>query len=515
MRASADDVALGSLELFLGSESKNNVQQEMNYKWSELFEKNTVQKTTRTQLSDSVLEFEDENLQDRLKRTRIVVCNPPYTNSAGRADKFTAVVKKAMQARESMTKEYVDSELTGGSKVINSASLQTFFTPLIDILVDNCAGVVGKIIPAIACSATAAKNQRKFLAEKFHVSKIITLHAHSKINWSTETDINESIVILDRKINSSKPTKFIALRRRPESEEEAIELADRIQNENLDDWGNAYDWPRDRMLEGDWSPGMWFHFELAEVARLLRSNERSLFRNPNSWVNIGESATVLSTGPTLRSKRKWREAEITEKSDLQVCKSSGESVHRNIFSEPETAYVCAITKNDKRRELEITNMRSKLSILLLTERQANDSARLCAIMVSTPSVGSGWMPIGGVDERTAKAWVVYLNSTLGRISLLSRRGKKLIYPRYAVEDQKKIYVPNLDGEMPFDTLLHAFEQTKSMEVKQYRDGNCEARKIWDEAVSEVSGIPLAKIEHWRTLLNNEPSVLGNKAIVSK
>ncbi len=510
---SAGDVALGSLELFLGSKSKISVQQELDYGWSDMFDKNTVQKTTRTQLSDSVLELKDDNLQDRLKRTRIVVCNPPYTNSAGRADKFTATVKKAMQSREAMTKNYLESQIIG-NRIVDSSSISTFFTPLIDELLNNFTGVVGKVMPAIACTATSGVNERKFLAEKFHISKLITLHAHGKFNWSTETDINESIVIMDRKINASIPTKFVALRRRPESEEDAIELAIRIQNQNLDDWGNVYDWPRDRMLEGDWSPGMWYHFELAEVARQLRSKERTLFLEPKSWVSIGEKATVLSTGPNLRNKRKWREAGKEESSDVSVCKGSGESVHLHIFSEPETDYVCSITRDDK-RELEISNMQAKLSVMLLTERQATDSARLCAITVSTPSVGSGWMPVGGVDERTVKAWVVYLNSTLGRISMLSRRGKKLTYPRYAVEDHKRVYVPNLDSECSFEALLRAFEQTKSMEVKQYRDGDCKARIIWDEAVSEVSGIPLAKIEHWRTLLNNEPSILGNKAIVSK
>ena len=513
--ASADDVALGSLELFLCSESKNNVQQEMNYRWSELFDKNTVQKTTRTQLSDSVLEFEDENLRDRLKRTRIVVCNPPYTNSAGRADKFTTVVKKAMQAREAVTKEYVDSELTGGSKVINSASLQTFFTPLVDLLVNNNVGVVGKIMPATACSSVAAKNQRKYLAEKFHVSKIITLHTHIKFNWSTETKINESIVILDRNTEKRKPTTIVALKRRPESEEQAIDLAGKIRNQKLAGWGNMYEWPRSRMLEGDWSPGIWFQPELAELARQLREKDQTLFKDSKSWVKIGDNATVLSTGPTLRNKRNWREARQKEGSDVPVCKSSGEAVHKYIFSNPESAYICAMNKSVDKRELEVAKMQSKLSVLLLPEKQRTDSARLCAIVVSTPSVGNGWLPVGGVDEQIAKAWAVYLNSTLGRISLLNRRGRTLSYPMYSVAEHKNIYVPNLNSEYSFDALLRAFEQTKSMEVKQYRDGYCEARIIWDKAVSEISGIPLEKIKHWRTLLNNEPSVLGNKAIVSK
>ncbi len=511
-----NDVALGSLELFLGSKSnfvvqRKYVQQTVNYGQSEQFDQHTVQKMTQIQLSESIGDFKSEKLQDRLRRTSIVVCNPPYTNSAGRADKFTTAVKKAMQSREAMTKEYLEDHLTG-KQIVDSSSIRTFFTPLIDQLLNKRTGIVGKVMPAIACSAASGVNERKFLAEKFHVSKLITLHAYGRFNWSTETDINESIVILNRKLDASKPTTFVALRKRPESESEAIELADRIRDKNLGDWGNSVDWPRERMLEGDWSPGMWFNFELAEVARLLKSEDQTLFKTPELWVNIGEYATVFSTGPSLRNKKKWLEVTEGDNANVPVCKSSGESVHLSILSEPETFYQAVESRNGYK---DIANMRRKRSRLLLTERQATDSARLCAIAVKTLSVGSGWMPVGGVDDRTAKAWVVYLNSTLGRISLLSRRGKKLTYPRYAVEEQNKVYIPNLNSECSFDALLLAFEETKSMEVNQYRDGDCPARIIWDEAVAKVSGVPLSKIEYWRSLLNSEPSVLGNKAAPSK
>ena len=47
-----------------------------------------------------------------------------------------------------------------------------------------------------------------------------------------------------------------------------------------------------------------------------------------------------------------------------------------------------------------------------------------------------------------------------------------------------------------------------MEVTQFRDGECEVRRIWDEAVAEAMGWDPAELSRLRHLLHQEPHVRG-------
>ena len=47
-----------------------------------------------------------------------------------------------------------------------------------------------------------------------------------------------------------------------------------------------------------------------------------------------------------------------------------------------------------------------------------------------------------------------------------------------------------------------------MDVPQFRDGECEVRRLWDEAVAEALGWDPVWLSRLRLLLHNEPHVRG-------
>ena len=47
-----------------------------------------------------------------------------------------------------------------------------------------------------------------------------------------------------------------------------------------------------------------------------------------------------------------------------------------------------------------------------------------------------------------------------------------------------------------------------MEVPQFRDGECEVRRLWDEAVANAMGWNADELARQRNLLHNEPHVRG-------
>ena len=47
-----------------------------------------------------------------------------------------------------------------------------------------------------------------------------------------------------------------------------------------------------------------------------------------------------------------------------------------------------------------------------------------------------------------------------------------------------------------------------MVVPQFRDGECEVRRLWDETVAEAMGWDAAELTRLRLLLHQEPHVRG-------
>ena len=58
------------------------------------------------------------------------------------------------------------------------------------------------------------------------------------------------------------------------------------------------------------------------------------------------------------------------------------------------------------------------------------------------------------------------------------------------------------------TAKSADKPTREMEVPQFRDGECEVRRLWDEAVAEAMGWDAEHLARLRYLLHQEPHVRG-------
>ena len=71
-----------------------------------------------------------------------------------------------------------------------------------------------------------------------------------------------------------------------------------------------------------------------------------------------------------------------------------------------------------------------------------------------------------------------------------------------------IRIPNIDDPRIRDILADCWERTRDMPVPQFRDGECEVRRLWDEAVAEAMGWDAEELARLRNLLHEEPHVRG-------
>ena len=114
----------------------------------------------------------------------------------------------------------------------------------------------------------------------------------------------------------------------------------------------------------------------------------------------------------------------------------------------------------------------------------------------------------GLLPAEAKAIAVFLNSTAGRLQLMSNASRTLEFPMYRPAAISLLHVPDVKDTHIRQILADCWEHTKDMEVPQFRDGECEVRRLWDEAVAEAMGWDAGELERLRLLLHQEPHVRG-------
>ena len=87
-------------------------------------------------------------------------------------------------------------------------------------------------------------------------------------------------------------------------------------------------------------------------------------------------------------------------------------------------------------------------------------------------------------------------------------GKKLDFPIYAPAAISNVRIPDVKDERILQTLADCWERTRDMRVPQFRDGECEVRRLWDDAVADAMGWDAAELVRLRRLLHREPHVRG-------
>ncbi len=150
----------------------------------------------------------------------------------------------------------------------------------------------------------------------------------------------------------------------------------------------------------------------------------------------------------------------------------------------------------------------KAGHLLITAGQDNSTGRLTATAGNEKYIGNGWMPITGFSPTEAKATAVFVNSTAGRLQLMRNPGRKISFPTYSTSEAANIRIPNVADARIRRILADCWERTRDMEVPQFRDGECEVRRLWDEAVAEALGWDATELARLRQLLHQEPHVRG-------
>ena len=451
---------------------------------------------------------DDTELEDAVsavKDARIVIMNPPFSNRAKMGEKFPKEMQQSMRSRADAMERILVRADPSLMEFADKNSIRPLFVALADHIQKRPDGVISMISPTIALSATSGLKERQILGQRFHVHTVVTCHQPGNINMSQNTNINESVVVLRRYEDGSKPpTRFVHLDKMPVDESEVEDLHRNLRECPLgqmsNGWGEVSQWPADRMEEGDWTPAIWRSPELAEAARQFAA-----YRDMRTILEHGYSCEA--TREVMRMKNFIPATPGIEGSFL-IIDSKGADGQKTIRSRPDAEW--QPTNPDEEQRIlnggtypQVQRLLSKAGFLLITSGQDTSTARLTAVASDNKYVGRGWLPITGPSISESKAIAIFLNATAGRLQLLRNAGRKLAFPQYNPEPLESIRIPDVQDTRIRDILADCWERTKEMEVPQFRDGECEVRVLWDNAVAEAMGWNPEELAPLRELLNNE------------
>ncbi len=443
---------------------------------------------------------ESEEIRFPLHDVDAVIMNAPFTDNRKRSRKFSAETVKAMQRHELDIRDRLSARDPAAGQVITTNSIRTFFTPLADRLLKSDEGVLAKVVPATACTGASGVEERRFLAERYHVERIVTTHDPKRINFSENTSIHECLLVCRRHPQSERPpTEFISLRAMPDNVDETIEVAEAIASGNLGQWGRIHRWPADRVRSGDWTPVQWFDGMLAETAFKLERNE---FLEP--------AGLRYAIGPDGRSVLDAYEvAEMDDSGAIPGFHSVSGKLRRTMLGEPDVWY---IPRRRPRRNMDrwIEQSLRQRSQLLVPMRLNTVSGRLTGLWSAQPSFG-WWAPILVGDEHTAKALAAWWNSTPVRLMLLHRRAQTLTYPTWQLAHLRQIRIPKPDNPA-WAALKSVFDQTCEIELLPMNQAKtCEVRKQIDDAAALAIGTESDFLADWRMRLAAEPTITNTRA----
>ena len=505
----ANDVRAGSLEL-LGQRRIIGIGDEL-----DLDEQDIGSERLQIAQDDPTL----EDAVDSALGARVVIMNPPFTNRSKMGEKFSEGIRRRLRDRvDGLERALVqnDTELDG---FVSKTSIGPLFEALAEKCADAVNGVVAMVWPTVVFTGPSTQYKRQIFANRFHIHTLLTCHQPGDINLSQKTSINESLIIArrhDPRKGAKPPTRIIALDRMPADDQTAAELHDRLVRCETgllpDGWGEVSEWPAERVEAGDWTAGVFRAPKLAEAAFDLATH-KSLLRMEDQ--NLVPSA-VLGGGAQMRV---FGQADANAPGVFPILYSKSAETQKSIRGVPDQRW--APKKSVPRREwIEVPGavgpqhpdtarlITNHAAHLLVTGGQRTSTGRLTAVAQEEPCLGRGWLPVPGVTLEKAKAAAVFLNSTAGRLQLLRNPGRTLAFPKYEPASLKSIRLPDLSDQAIVDGLARCWEATAETEVPQYRDGECDVRRIWDDAVADALGWDKDWLSGLRQLLHKEPHVRG-------
>ena len=464
----------------------------------------------------------------------LAIMNPPFTRSVGGNLLFGSLpaperrqLQKELSRRLRQRRGEFEQRQGSSTPGLGAAFVATAVPKL-----RRGEGRLALVLPATVCTGPSWEQTRALIERDFTLDMVIASHDPHRWNFSDSTDLSEVLLIATRRPeepdDAERHTIFVNLWQNPDGVLDAHRAAQAITTTmpaRLEETGTAllgvdgqhigeaFSIPESRLARKKWS-GMQF-----ARADMVRSALR-LLDDGEVWIPGEEGPASVSlcrlgelgqVGPDRRDV--WDGFERTDTvTAYPMVENHDTEQRRRLVTEPDT-YLAPLTKPRPGRNLKaVAQLWPKAGRLLVAERLWLETARVAAMWSETRVLSNVWWPIRVGDAAREKALAVWLNSSLGLLTLLAQRTstrggwvaiKKGDLEKLPVLDVRALSQVQLMALSDlFDELTEAeFERLPAM-------AQCPARQALDTAVARILGLP--DLRNLRELLASEPVVSNRR-----
>ena len=453
----------------------------------------------------------------------LAIMNPPFTRSVGGNLLFgslPAAERRKLQNELSRRLKTRHASATAGLGAAFVAAASPKLRP--------GEGRLALVLPATVCTGPSWEPTRSLVERDFALNAVIASHDPLRWNFSDSTDLSEALLIATRRpengADAGRRTTFVNLWRNPDSVLDAHRVAQAVTSTTpamLEENGTALLTVDGRHIgevvaipESKIAGRQWVGVQFAR-ADVIRSALR-LLDDGEVWI-AGENTTATvplrrlgdlgEIGPDRRDVWDGFERTATVTAYPMVADHDTERRTR-LVTEPD-AYLAPLSKPRPGRRLKpLGHLWPKAGRLFVAERLRLDTTRVVAMRSDTRALSNVWWPLNVGDVSIEKALAVWLNSSLGLLTILTRRTsteggwvamKKADLETLPVLDVRALSDSQRQGlSNLLDSLATSdFERLPGM-------SSCSARKALDDGLSRVLGLP--NLDTLRVLLASEPVV---------
>ncbi len=476
-----------------------------------------------------------EGVTARLPDLDLAIMNPPFTRSVGGNLLFGSLpAAERRQLQRELSRRLSERRWTFEQRLGSSTpGLAAAFVATAAPKLRRGEGRLALVLPSTVCTGPSWERTRALIEREFTLDMVIASHDPRRWNFSDSTSLSEVLLIATLREESGPPreddrTVFVNLWENPDGVLDAHRAARAVTTTppapiegtgaallEVDGRhiGEASSMPAAMLAGKQWSGMQFARADLARSAlRLLGGEVWIPGEQGDPKVSLCRLDELGQVGPDRRDV--WDGFARTDAVTAYPMVENHDTEQRKRLATEPDCYLAPLTEPRPGRNLKaVGQLWPKAGRLLVAERLRLDTARVTAIRAGTRVLSNVWWPVRLEDDSAEKALAVWLNSSLGLLTLLARRTStegSWVAVKKADLEALPVLDPRALPEARRDALAALFDELAGEEFERLPAmAQCEARRALDAGVSRILGLP--DLRTLRALLASEP-VVSNRPL---
>ena len=460
----------------------------------------------------------------------LAIMNPPFTRSVGGNLLFGSLpAADRRRLQDELSRRLRSRQATA------TAGLGAAFVAAASPKLRPGEGRLALVLPATVCTGPSWQQTRSLIERDFTLDIVIVSHDPTRWNFSDSTDLSEALLIATRRRPANgnddgeeHRTTFVSLWQNPAGVLDAHRAAQAIADTtpaNIENTGAALvevdgrhvgelvSVPESSLMGKKWAGVQFARADLTRAAlRLLDDGEVWVLGEPAvGQIPLCPLAELGEIGPDRRDV--WDGFERTDAVTAYPMVENHDTQQRTRLTTAPDKYLAPLVEARPGRNLKpMEQLWQKAGRLLVAERLRLNTTRVIAMQTGTRVLSNVWWPVKIDEVSHEKALAVWLNSSLGLLTLLGQRTstrggwvamKKGDLEVLPVLDARAVTPEQLQALASlFDSMIEdEFQRLPAM-------ADCSARRCLDDGLSQILGLP--NLDPLRRLLASEPVVSNRR-----